>query len=77
MNEIPDKRTKRYILLRQLFDYSMGIIYLCVAILFAFADKFGFSFTLFPGKGFQYFFAVLIGLYGIWRLYRGYKRNYV
>jgi len=55
-------------------DYGMGVVILGFGVFFAFASKFGFNFTI--DSFFRYFFAGLCALYGGFRIYRGYKKNY-
>jgi len=52
----------------------MGVVILGFGVFFAFASKFGFNFTI--DSFFRYFFAGLCALYGGFRIYRGYKKNY-
>lgn len=70
-----DLRRRRYIGMKSLMDLGMGIIYIGIGIFIFFIRKFnmGNEFTDgFIGKG----FAGLIILYGIWRIYRGIKKDY-
>lgn len=72
----PDKKTKRYILMRSITDYGMGFIYIVVGIIILFAKQVNFSSDFaqsVPAK----IFAVLAIVYGSWRLYRGFKKNYL
>ncbi len=39
----PDKKTKRYILMRSITDLGMGFIYLAVGIIILFAKQFKFQ----------------------------------
>ena len=71
----PDQKTKRYILMRSITDFGMGVIYLGVGIIILFAKQLHFysDFTMsVPAK----IFAVLAIVYGSWRIYRGIKKNY-
>ena len=71
----PDKKTKRYILMRSITDLGMGFIYIAVGLIILLGKQFDFSndFTAsIPAK----IFAVLIIVYGAWRLYRGFKKKY-
>ncbi len=71
----PDKKTKRYMLMRSITDFGMGAIYLAVDFFILFAKQFNFTtdFTMsLPAK----IFAVLAIIYGSWRIYRGVKKNY-
>jgi hypothetical protein len=60
---------------RRLFDFFMGAIYLGLAFVFAFAEKFHLQFALLQDKQLRYAFAGLIAFYGLWRLYRGFRKN--
>lgn len=71
----PDPKTKRYLLMRSITDFGMGFIYLGIGIVILFAKQFNFhnEFAMgFLAKA----FAVLAIIYGGWRIYRGYKKNY-
>ena len=73
-NEAPDRRTKGYILMRAILDYGMGIMIFGFGIFFLVAPKLGIGFQI---EGFfRYFFSGLCLVYGAWRVYRGYKKNY-
>lgn len=71
-----DPKTKRYILMKSIMDLGMGLIYVGVGIMILFAKKLGLSNEFvesMPGK----IFAGLVMLYGLWRVYRGIKKDYV
>jgi len=69
-----DKRAKGYQLRRSIMDYGMGIIIFCLGIFFLLAPRLGVTFGI--DDLFRYLFAGLCILYGIFRIYRGYKKNY-
>ena len=72
----PDNKTRRYILMRSITDLGMGFIYLAVGIIILFAKEFKFQndFTVsMPAK----IFAVMVIIYGAWRIYRGIKKKYI
>ncbi len=69
-----DRKTKNYILMRSIMDYGMGTVILGFGVFFAFANKLGFDFRV--DSFFRYFFAGLCAVYGVFRIYRGYKKNY-
>ncbi len=71
----PDNKTKRYILMRSITDLGMGFIYLGVGIIILFAKQLNFQ-NDFTGSVPAKFFAVLVIIYGGWRIYRGIKKNY-
>ena len=71
----PDNKTRRYVTMRSITDLGMGIIYLGVGIVVLFAKQFHFenNFTVgVPAK----IFAVMVIIYGSWRIYRGIKKKY-
>ena len=73
-NEEPDRRTKGYIMMRAILDYGMGLLILALGVFFIIAPRLGFNFGV--DDFYRYFFAGLCVLYGGWRFYRGYKKNY-
>ena len=70
----PDARSKGYVLRRSIMDYGMGVIILCLGIFFLIAPKVGVVFGI--DDLFRYIFGGLCILYGLFRVYRGYKKNY-
>ena len=73
-NQDSDRRTKGYILMRSIMDFGMGVIIFCIGIFFLLSRRLGFDFNV--DDFYRYFFAGLCILYGGWRIYRGYKKNY-
>jgi hypothetical protein len=69
-----DNRKKQYNLMRSILDYGMGGLILLFGFFFLFSEKLGFNFDMEPL--FKYFFAFLCIIYGAWRIYRGYQKNY-
>lgn len=69
-----DRRRKQYSLMRSILDYGMGGLILMFGFFFLFSDKLGFDFDMEPF--FKYFFSGLCIVYGAWRIYRGYQKNY-
>jgi hypothetical protein len=72
-NENP--RTKRYVGMKSIMDLGMGIIYVGVGIFILFAKKFHFE-NEFVDSTIGKVFALLVIVYGLWRIYRGIKKNY-
>ena len=70
-----DKRARSYSTMRSIMDYTMGVIYLAGAAFLFFAERFGFEMESFD-KTFRYIFGGLCAVYGSWRIYRGYKKDY-
>lgn len=70
-----EERNKRYANMRSIKDYGMGILYLAIALFMFFPEKVGFDMVDFD-KLFRYMFGGISFLYGGWRIYRGYKKEY-
>ena len=70
-----DKKTKRYIIMRSITDLGMGFIYLAVGIIVLFAKQFHFNNEFSTGV-LAKAFAILVIIYGSWRIYRGIKKKY-
>ena len=71
-----DPKTKRYVLMKSIMDLGMGLIYIGVGFMILFAKKIGLNSEFVestPGK----IFAGLVMLYGLWRIYRGIKKDYL
>jgi hypothetical protein len=71
-----DPKTKRYILMKSIMDLGMGLIYIAVGFMILFANKIGLKNEFVesaPGK----IFAGMVMLYGLWRVYRGIKKDYL
>lgn len=57
-------------------SYIMGTIFVLVGIYFLVYDMFGWSLLGREPSSIDYFIGILFILYGGWRIYRGYKKNY-
>jgi hypothetical protein len=68
------KKRKAYINRRSVMDFGMGLIIAGFGVFFAVSDKLGFEFSIDPIL--RYAFAGLCLIYGLFRIYRGYKKNY-
>lgn len=80
MFEEYEKRKRKQISgMRSLLDYGMGIIIMFMGFFFLFRGQLGnVSINERLGKPdtLEKIFGVFCVLYGIWRIYRGYKKNY-
>lgn len=75
--EYESKKRKQISFMKSLLDYGMGFMILLAGVFFFFRDMFHFSFNeKFPPNDIDKIFGVICMLYGCWRLYRGYKKNY-
>lgn len=71
----PDTKTKRYVLMRTITDLGMGIIYVAVGVVILLAKQFNFQ-SVFTVGILAKIFAVMVIIYGSWRIYRGLKKKY-
>lgn len=71
----PDPKNKRYILMKSITDFGMGFIYLAIGVLILFAKKLNFQ-NEFADSILAKVFAVIVIIYGAWRIYRGWKKDY-
>ncbi|MES1222817.1 MAG: hypothetical protein ABUT20_45415, partial [Bacteroidota bacterium] len=71
-----NKKRKQVGQMRSIMDYGMGILMLIAGVLFLFHDKFKISLGDNAPTLMDKFFGGLCLLYGSWRIYRGYKKNY-
>lgn len=75
MKEELNKRQKNYAIMRSVLDYGMGIIVVSIGIFFLFSKQI-------VGREYlddvwmKYIVGTLFILYGGFRVYRGYKKNY-
>jgi hypothetical protein len=69
-----NKRKKAYAMRRAIMDYGMGMIIFCIGVFFLIAPRLGISFNI--DDLYRYIFAGLCLVYGIFRIYRGYQKNY-
>jgi hypothetical protein len=71
------KKRKQVSLMRSVLDYGMGILILLLGAFFFFRNKMDIAFNeKFPPNEIDKIFGVICLIYGVWRIYRGYKKNY-
>jgi hypothetical protein len=71
-----ERKMKAYANRRAIMDYGMGILYLAGGIFLMLAHKLQVGLDILPAPVYTYLFAGLCLLYGGFRVYRGYKKNY-
>ncbi len=78
MFEEYEKKKRRQVSgMKSMMDYGMGIIIIAAGVFFFFRDKFHISLNeKFPPNDIDKIFGAICFLYGAWRIYRGYKKNY-
>ena len=73
-NDYDDKRRKTNILLHSIYDYTMGVLWLSAGGFFLLYKKFGIELNI--DTVLTTIFGVAALLYGAFRIYRGYRKNY-
>jgi len=77
IEEYENQKRKRLALRRSLADYVVGVIIVCVGTFFLLRHLIKLDFNEnFPPNYMDKIFGVICLLYGGWRIYRGYKKNY-
>jgi hypothetical protein len=77
VEEYEKQKRKRLIIRRSLMDYALGILIFILGVFFLIRDKLTLDFNVnFPPNVMDKVFGVICLLYGGWRVYRGYKKNY-
>ncbi len=63
--------------MRSLLDYGIGIMIVLAGIFLFFRNQFQLEFNeRYPPNEWDKILGVVFVAYGIWRIYRGYKKNY-
>ncbi|HLG41642.1 MAG TPA: hypothetical protein VI461_18320 [Chitinophagaceae bacterium] len=77
LEEYEKKKRKQISASRSLMNYAMGIFFIGVGIFFFFREKFNIELNeIYPPDYVDKILAGVFVLYGAWRVYRGYKKNY-
>ena len=78
LEEYEKNKRKQVGHMKSLMDYGMGALILIIGAFFLFRSFLGkTSFNeRFPVDAKDYVLGSLMLLYGLWRIYRGYKKNY-
>ncbi|MBA2500453.1 MAG: hypothetical protein H0V30_12060 [Chitinophagaceae bacterium] len=72
-----DKKKKQISSMRAITDYGMGIFFSILGLVFLFHEQLGIDFSRFSKTSFiDVIFGIISLLYGLWRIYRGYNKNY-
>jgi hypothetical protein len=69
------KREKQASLLRTILNYGMGILFVFLGVLIFFHERLNLTLNERFSTGTLKVFGIIFMLYGVWRIYRGYKKN--
>ena len=69
-------RDKGFIRMRSMMDYGMGVLWLGMGIFLIFIEKFNTGLEARFGDLSMKIFGGVCIVYGLFRVYRGYKKNY-
>ncbi|MGN6165533.1 MAG: hypothetical protein ACTHOF_13430 [Flavisolibacter sp.] len=76
LEDYQNEQRKKMSRMRSIMDYTMGVLILLIGFYFLLYNQLGLNvFNRQPSALDKVIGAVFI-LYGIWRIYRGYKKNY-
>jgi uncharacterized membrane protein HdeD (DUF308 family) len=76
LEDYQDQQRKQVSRVRSIMDYTMGVLLILIGLYFLLYDKLKINVFNRQPSPIDYFIAGLFILYGIWRIYRGYKKNY-
>jgi hypothetical protein len=76
IEEYENRKRKQVSLMRSILDYGMGGLFLLIGLYFLFYEALDMNIFRSKPGGMDKFIGVLFVLYGGWRIYRGYKKNY-
>jgi hypothetical protein len=69
-------RDKNLIRMRSITNYTMGVFFIGVGFFFMFPTKYSAAFLSRYDDSMMKMFAVICWVYGVFRLFRGYSKNY-
>lgn len=70
-------REKGVINMRSIMDMGMGILWMCMGVFFIFIKQFNTDLAARYDDSVMKVFGGVCIIYGIFRIYRGYKKNYL
>ena len=77
IEEYEKQKRKRLELRKSIMDYAIGVLIVIMGIFFLLRQNFKLAFNEdYPPNNMDKVFGVICLLYGGWRIYRGYKKNY-
>ncbi|MBD0331693.1 MAG: hypothetical protein ICV66_03480 [Chitinophagaceae bacterium] len=76
IEEYEKQRRKQITIMKSVMDYGMGFLFLLLGLYFLLYSALGINFLNRNPSSIDYLIGGLFVLYGGWRVYRGYKKNY-
>lgn len=76
IEEFQEQQKRKTNQVRSIMDYTMGIVFFALGLFFLFYRHFGIKIMGREPSVMDYFIGALFIIYGSWRFYRGYKKNY-
>ena len=76
LEEYQDEQRRQASRMRSIMDYTMGILLFLVGVYFLIYDKLGVNVFNRQPSPMDKLIGIVFILYGGWRIYRGYKKNY-
>jgi hypothetical protein len=70
------EKNKGYIRMKSIMDFGMGLLWMAMGVFLVFIKYFGTSFQARFDDPVMKIFGGVCMLYGLFRIYRGYKKNY-
>ena len=74
-NSYREKSNKGYFQFRRIYDITMALLFLSMAVAMFFMDRFKLNIAIAEDDIFRYYFGSICLLYGGFRLYRGIKQG--
>jgi len=75
-DEYEKKKRKQISQMKSIMDYGMGMLMILAGLFFLFHQTLHINIGDSSSSLLEKFFGVMCLLYGSWRIYRGYKKNY-
>jgi hypothetical protein len=77
IEDFQDKQRQQRTRVRSIMDYVMGVVFFSIGLYFMFYQRLGIKMILNrEPSNIDYVIGGIFMLYGSWRIYRGYKKNY-
>ena len=77
IEDFQDRQKQQRSRVRSIMDYTMGVIFFLIGLYFMIYQRLGIKMILNrEPSNIDYVIGGLFMLYGSWRIYRGYKKNY-